>query len=320
MDALKAIAALIKENDDFLIISHVSPDGDTLGSVLALAHMLEVLGKRVQAVCADRVPHIYGFLPGASRMLLPAQARAARVAIAVDCADAQRLDAALPLFEAATVTCNIDHHMTNTEYAAYNYVRGKAAATAEMIFSLLGALDAEPDADAASCLYAALISDTGSFAYSNTTPETLRIAARLMERGAEHSRINRLIYRTIPFQKKKLLGAALIGLELYEDGKIGATCLNREQVASCGAGEEDTEGIIDHIRDIEGVEVALFIRETEAGVYKVSLRSKSYADVGQIAKLLGGGGHMRAAGYTAYGELSGVAAEALRLARDAVRK
>ncbi len=319
MDSLEAIAALLKENDDFLIISHVSPDGDTLGSALALAHMLESLGKQAQVVCADKVPHIYGFLPGALDILLPEQARAARVAIAVDCADAQRLDTALPLFEAAETSCNIDHHMTNTQYADFNYIQGKAAATGELIFALLCALGVEPDAHAASCLYAALISDTGNFAYANTTPETLRIAARLMECGAEHTRINRLIFRTTPLHKKKLLGAVLTKLALYEDGKIGAACLSKEEVAACGATEEDAEGIIDHIRDVEGVELALFIRESQAGVYKVSLRSKFQADVGDIAKLMGGGGHKRAAGYTALGDMDGVAAEALRLARDAVR-
>ncbi len=319
MDSLRAIAALIKQEDDFLLIAHVSPDGDTLGSVLALARAIEALGKRVESVCADPVPHIYAFLPGAEAVRLPGEAKPARVAIAVDCADAQRLGDAYALFEAAQFRCNIDHHITNTQYAHMNCADARAAATGELIYALIRMLGAGPDAEASDCLYAALISDTGNFAYSNTTPETLRIAADLMERGADNTRVNRLLYRTIPYQKQKLLGAALADLTLYEEGKISLSLLERAQIEACGASDEDAEGIIDHIRDIEGVELALLIRAAEPGAYRVSLRSKLYADVGAIAKLMGGGGHKHAAGYTAHGAADEVLHEALAHARDAVR-
>jgi len=319
MDALRSIAQIILQNDDFLIIAHVSPDGDTLGCALALAGTLARLSKRVQAVCENRVPHIYEFLPGAQGILTSGDAREARVAIAVDCADAERLGSAQSLFRAARITCNIDHHFTNSEYADHNYVDGAAAATGEMIFSLIEELGVEPDRDAATCLYAAIMSDTGNFAYSNTTPETMRVAARLMEFGADNTEINRLIYRTIPFHKQKLLGLALAKLTLREEGKVGVTSLSMEEIASCGATEEDTEGIIDHIRDIEGVELALLIRESQPGVCKVSLRSKLYADVGAIAKRMNGGGHKRAAGYTAYDNLDEATFAALSMAGDAVR-
>lgn len=319
MDALRSIAQIILQNDDFLIIAHVSPDGDTLGCAFALAGTLARLGKRVQTVCENRVPHIYEFLPGAQGILTPGDAKEARVAIAVDCADAERLGSAQPLFRAARITCNIDHHFTNSEYADHNYVDGATAATGEMIFSLIEELGVEPDRDAATCLYAAIMSDTGNFAYSNTTPETMRVAARLMELGADNTEINRLIYRTIPFHKQKLLGLALAKLTLREEGKVGVTSLSMEEIASCGATEEDTEGIIDHIRDIEGVELALLIRESQPGVCKVSLRSKLYADVGAIAKRMNGGGHKRAAGYTAYGNLDEATFAALSMAGDAVR-
>lgn len=318
MDSLGAIAELINQNDDFLVAAHVSPDGDTLGSALALARALARLGKRAQAVCEDAVPHIYEFLPGAADMLRPENARPARVAVAVDCADAQRLGSALPLFRAAEKTINIDHHETNNAYADYNFVE-KAGATGEHVLRLINLLGPEPDADMATCLYAAIMSDTGSFAYSSTTPDSLRAAAMLVERGADPARINRRIYRTIPFGKQKLLGATLTGLALHENGRIGLACLSAAGIASCGALEEDTEGIIDHIRDVEGVEVAILIRESAPGVFKVSLRSKHFADVGGIAASMGGGGHKRAAGYTVLGSMEEAASGALTLAREALR-
>lgn len=319
MEALGSIAEIIRKNDDFIVIAHVSPDGDTLGCALALSGTLARLGKRVQTVCENRVPHIYEFLPGARGILTPENAQTASVAIAVDCADAERLGSAQPLFRAAQITCNIDHHFTNSEYAALNDVNGSAAATGEMIFSLIEELGVEPDRDAATCLYAAIMSDTGNFAYSNTTPATMRVAARLMEFGADNTEINRLIYRTIPFYKQKLLGLALAKLALHEGGKVGLSALSMEEISSCGATEEDTEGIIDHIRDIEGVELAVMIRESQRGVYKISLRSKLYADVGAIAKRMNGGGHKRAAGYTAHGGMEEITLAALSMAGDAVR-
>ncbi len=320
MDSLLTIAQLIKANDEFAIVAHVSPDGDTLGCVLALAHALKRMGKRIEAVCASPVPHIYEFLPGAKDILSPGEAKPARVVIAVDCADEARMDVARPLFQGAQHTVNIDHHMTNNSYAQFNHVDGHAAATGELIYKLILQLGEIPDADEASCLYAALMSDTGNFAYSNTTPDTLRIAAELMELGADNTEINRRIYRTIPLQKQKLLGLALTKLSLHEDGKIGVSRISRADIVSCGASDEDAEGIIDHIRDIEGVEIALTVREADAGVYKVSLRSKAYADVGAIAKRMGGGGHMCASGYTAYGAVMDEAADAaLSLAGEALR-
>lgn len=315
MDSLSPIAELIRENDHFLVIAHVSPDGDTLGSALALSLSLKRMGKRVQTVCEDKVPHIYEFLPGAQEVLRPENAAAARVAIAVDCADAQRLGSALPLFRAAEATVNIDHHATNSGYADRNCVE-KAGATGELVYRLLLRLGVEPDAQAATCLYTALMSDTGSFAYSSTTPDTLRVAAALMERGANNAEINRRVYRTIPLHKQKLLGVTLAKLALHAGGKVGIACLSAGEIASCGASGEDTEGIIDHIRDVEGVEIAILIRGTDENAFKVSLRSKHFADVGALAARMGGGGHQRAAGYNAYGTMDEAAHIALRLAKE----
>ena len=239
-------------------------------------------------------------------MKLPEEAKAARIAIAIDCADAERMGGALPLFRAAEHTINIDHHMTNTAYADMNHTGVDIAAAGEHIYELALLLPTELSKDIATCLYTALVTDTGNFSYANTRPHTLIAAAELLARGADNNDINRRVYRSVPLHKQKLLGLAITKAEFLFGGKLGITEISLADMASCGALEEDTEGIIDHIRDVEGDEVAIFIRESAINTYKVSLRSKKYADVGAIAASMGGGGHRQASGYTAHGSLQEV--------------
>lgn len=317
--ALRAMAEHIEKNDDFLLIAHTSPDGDTLGSVLALTEAMLGMGKQVQTVCEHTVPHIYRFLPNFQRVLLPKDAKPARHVIAVDCADEERMGEARIFFDRADTTGNVDHHMTNASYAKLNVVNGGLAAAGELIFDLIGLLPWPMNKQAATCLYCALMTDTGNFAYRNTRPSTLRIAADLLERGADNNEINRMVYRTVPLCKQKLLGVALTNAAFFAEGAIGLTYVTLEDFARVGASEEDTEGIIDHIRDIEGVEIAILIREAGAGLYKVSLRSKLRADVGAIAQSLGGGGHRQAAGCTIKGEYLDIYQKVTALAEKAVR-
>lgn len=318
-DVLRGIAAFIKENDGFTVIAHTSPDGDALGASLALYGALRRMGKRAQIVCEQPVPHGYTFLPGAEAVRLPEQAVRTENAIAVDCADFARMGAAGRLFEAAERTCNIDHHVTNASYAAYNAVDAEAAAAGEIVAALIELLLPEIDAALATCLYTALLTDTGNFAYSNTRPATLHMAARLLACGADNTEINRQVYRTVPFAKQKLLGRALGHMELLCEGRLGVSYVTLADFAQTGAGEEDTEGIIDHVRDIEGVEAAAFLRETQEGAFKVSLRSKRAADVGAAAQTLGGGGHKHAAGYTAQGPFEAAYAEVVAVCTRALR-
>ncbi len=317
-DSLRAIAEHIQNNDDFLLIAHTSPDGDTLGCVLALCEAMRGMGKRVQVVCEQTVPRIYRFLPGSQRVLLPQQARPAPHTVALDCADAERMGAARALFEAAQTACNIDHHMTNRAYAGLNAVDGDAAAAGELVYELIGLLPWSMNANAASCLYCALMTDTGNFAYANTTPHTFRTAAELLELGADNTNINRAVYRTVPLSKQRLLGTALTNAIYLANGAVGVTHITLEELARAGAKGEDIEGVIDHIRDVEGVEAAILIREEQHGVYKVSLRSKRTADVGAIAAAFGGGGHKQAAGFTARGNYGEVFTSVTELAQKAV--
>lgn len=320
MDELSAAVNFIMENDDITVVAHVAPDGDCLGSALALTHALCRMGKRARAVCADPVPRIYAFLPGAADLILPGDAGRTEAVLAVDCADAGRMGAAQKLFAAARRTCNIDHHGTNTGYANVNYTDATAAATGEIVFRLFGLMGLSPDADEACCLYTAVMTDTGNFAYSNTTPGTYAVAGALRAAGADNGAIYRRVYRTVPPSKQRLLGAALVKTELLFDGRAGIACITLADMAAAGATGEDTDGIVESIRDIEGVEIAVTVRETKDDGVKVSLRSKEYADVGAIAVRMGGGGHTRAAGCTVHGSIESARGEVLELIKETLGK
>lgn len=299
---LKSIAEQLLIGDGFTIITHESPDGDTLGSSLALFRTLKKLGKEAEIVCCDPVPSAYSFLPEAVQVRLPSNAHSLPYAVAIDCADKQRMGDAVSLFETAKTTINIDHHGTNDLYAAFNEVAPECAATGERIYQLIRLLVPEIDTETAECLYTALITDTGNFSYSNTTPDTLRTAADLLACGVDHALLNRRIYRSNPYRKIKLQGRAISNLELLCGGKLAVTVLTREEIEQCGATAADTEGIVDIIRDIDTVEVAMFFKESLDGAFRVSLRSKETADVSVIAALEGGGGHVHAAGCTITGD------------------
>ncbi len=323
-EAVVTFAEWLRREDGFTLISHISPDGDTIGSSLALFGILTAMGKRVQAVCEQPVPRVYSFLPHADQVLLPDQAgENFHNAISIDCADTARMGAAINLFEQANAKGNIDHHRTNPLFGDYVLHDDDAAATGEIIYALWRELDVALHGGAAqeiaACLFTAISTDTGNFAYSNTTPSTFFAAAGLLETGIDIAGINRRVYRTVPLAKKRLLGYVLTNMELFEDGKIGFAFVSQEALISLGASPEEVDGVIDDIRDIDTVEVAILAREAKDGTCKVSLRSKQYADVSAIAHRLSGGGHFHAAGCTWEGEPEPLKAELLRLAKDALQ-
>lgn len=296
-EGLERAAEYIRDNDGFVLICHISPDGDTLGSALALYNVMKLYDKRVQIVCQDRVPESLAFLKGADEVLSPDKARHDDCAIAIDCADIARLGGAQSLFNEARVTISIDHHGSNTRFAMQNEVFPRCAATAEIIYELLRLMCASFPRDVADCLYTGLMTDTGCFAFTNVTADTFAIASELVRMGADSAMINRRIFRTVPYRKTKLLGYALTVTELYHGGKTGLCVITQDDLNRFNARADDTEGIIDNIRDIDSVEIAVFIRECLDGDYKVSFRSKEYIDVARIAQDFGGGGHVRAAGF-----------------------
>ncbi|MBE5785073.1 MAG: bifunctional oligoribonuclease/PAP phosphatase NrnA [Clostridiales bacterium] len=319
-DMLRNIAALIDEKDGFTVITHVSPDGDALGSSFALYGALLQLGKRAQVVCEDEVPRAYRFLPWAEAVLTPENALQTEYVISVDCADRQRLGSAVRLFDGAQDTVNIDHHGTNIGFAAHNAVAPKAAAAGEMIAALLAMLPVRVDESIATCLYTAIMTDTGNFAYNNTKPETLRCAAALLAAGADNTDIYRRIYAAVPYRKQKLMGCALSNMTLFAEGKIALTYLHLADYERYGAESADSDGVVERLRDIEGVEIAVFIREQAENVYKVSMRSKIAADVSRVAAELGGGGHKHAAGGTVHGTATETQAKTVALCESALKE
>lgn len=315
--AMNSIIQGIGRYSRFTLLTHVSPDGDTLGSALAVYSLLTGLGKTAEVVCEEPVPHIYGYLPNADKVVLPDSAAGYECVIACDCADMSRFKKAEHLFRGAQYTMVIDHHFTNRGYADTNLILD-ASAACEVVFMLYRAMGAPISPEAAVCLYTGIVTDTGNLTYSNTTPECIRMVAELYENGLDITTINRNIYRTVPFSKTRLQGHVLSNMKLEGDGRIGIATLTVAEMDSYGATNEDCEGIVDSVRDVESVKVAIFIREGRDGTYKVSLRSKDCADVGRIANKYGGGGHASAAGYSSSEPLSTTVAKALRDAAEAL--
>ncbi|MCR5610903.1 MAG: bifunctional oligoribonuclease/PAP phosphatase NrnA [Clostridiales bacterium] len=318
--SVKAIIEGIEKFDAFTLITHVSPDGDTLGSALAMYLLITGMGKKAEVVCDEPVPRIYSFLPCADRVVLPDDAKGYDCVITCDCADIQRFRKTERLFRTAKHTMLIDHHFTNRGYADVNLIVPDAAAACEIIYDLYRFMDKPIAGDAAVCLYTGIVTDTGNLTYSNTTPKCIRMVADMYENGLNITEINRYIYRTVPYSKTRLQGFVLSNMKLEHDGKIGVATLTVAEMEGFGATNEDCEGIVDKVRDVDSVRVAVFIREGRDGTFKVSLRSKECADVAKIANKYGGGGHPAAAGYTSHDPLSTTIANVLRDAEEELLK
>ncbi|MBR3298798.1 MAG: DHH family phosphoesterase [Clostridia bacterium] len=316
-----SVIRFIDRSDRFTLLSHISPDGDTLGAALALFQLLLKKGKTAEVVCANPVPKIYGFLPCAESVVMPENAKGYENVISVDCADTPRFGRAVRIFEAAKHTAVIDHHMTNPRFGEINLVVADAAATAEVICELFKKMNVLIDKAAAVCLYTGIVTDTGNLCYSNTTGNALRIIADFIDKElVDVAELNRLIYRNVPYGKTRVQGFVNSNIQLEAGGRIGIATLTQDQMHGFGATNEDCEGIIDGIRDIDSVLIAIFIRESADGSYKVSLRSKGVGDVGRLAALHGGGGHEKAAGYTAHEPLSTVKADIILQAQDELKR
>ncbi|MDL2259171.1 bifunctional oligoribonuclease/PAP phosphatase NrnA [Eubacteriales bacterium OttesenSCG-928-K08] len=323
-----AFAEWLRQEDDFLLIGHVSPDGDTIGSCAALYGMLMGLNKRVSMCCEQPVPKVYNFLPYTEKMQAVEQLDPKRVyknAIALDCADMSRMGSAQAFYNNALCKGNIDHHCTNDGYGDFILHDEDVSATGELVFALWKELAKEPDKKSsaskiAECIFTAISTDTGNFAYDNTTASTFMIAAELVKLGADPARINRQVYRTVSVSKTHLKGYVFSNIQLYEEGKIGVVTLLQSDLKRYGATNEDVEGMIDGVRDVDTVEVAILLREARDGTFKASLRSKTFVDVNAIAKQFGGGGHLRAAGCTFIGDRRDIREKLLAAAKKALEK
>ena len=291
-------ARFLREHTDFLLIAHVAPDGDTLGSCLALQRLLAQMGKQARVVCDDPVPHLYAFLPGADEVLSGDAAGDAEALVAVDCADVGRTGKQWQRAGEKPTLC-IDHHITNPAFAQVNYIED-CAATGELICLLYEAFGEPISPEAGVCLYAAIATDTGNFAYSSVTPRTFSLMGKVMESGFDLPECNRLLYRNERLQKLRMTARTVENARFYRDGQVVVGTLTKAEMEAVGGVKADCDGIIDRLRDVETVVVACFLREEGENEIKLSLRAKDGVDCAALARTYGGGGHVRAAGATLY--------------------
>ena len=297
-----AVADAIRSHDRFLLVTHENPDGDALGSILALKLALDQLGKdSVMYLYGDApLPVEYAFMPlDELRRRLPDDWRE-RVLIAVDCANETRIGPEPEPLDGAPLVLDIDHHHDNTRFGQLNLIVPNASSTGEVLRDVFAELGVELTPEIAEALYIALVTDTGRFQYSNTTAKALRLAAELVEAGADVHAIFRRVYETVQFAKLKLLARALERAQIYDGGRLVVSYLLRNDFTDIGAAEAYSEGIIDYLRAVEGADMAALIREPRDGpARRISLRaSNDELDVSAIARKWRGGGHRQAAGFS----------------------
>jgi len=300
---LQTVVDVLRSQERFVVVAHENPDGDALGSLLGAALGLRALGKDVVMYLSDRgpTPPEYRFLDLSEvQRDLPADIEE-RVLLAVDCANARRIAEGTQAVDRARFVIDVDHHHDNSRFGDVNLVVPEASSTAEVIRDILHELDVDLTPRIAEALYVGLVTDTGRFQYTNTTPKALRLAAELVEAGANVHEIFQHVYETVQFAKLKLLARALERAASFEGGALVVSYLLREDFAEAGAEEPYSEGIIDHLRAVEGSEMVALIREPprEGPTHRVSLRSShDEIDVSAIARKRGGGGHPQAAGFS----------------------
>ncbi|MDR3242531.1 MAG: bifunctional oligoribonuclease/PAP phosphatase NrnA [Clostridiales Family XIII bacterium] len=297
--ALKKIAAAIEKAKTALIFPHISVDGDALGSSVALCRAMRKQGKDVWIQIEDAIPENLKFMDKGYTTADSDRIAAADLCIALDCGETGRFPKRKEKFFSGGMTVCIDHHFTTEPFADLNYIDADAAATAEIVYALLGELGAEIDAETAEAIYTGIVTDTGRFGYSNTTKKTHLIAAELLDLGADPSKIAVLLFQSVRREKLALNSKVMDTLEIFAEGKGAIAVMTRKMLTETGAEADESEGIVEQLRNIRGVEVAGLVKEINFRQVKVSLRAKNGYGVSELASAFGGGGHIRAAGYIA---------------------
>jgi len=315
--ALEDIAKIINENNSFILLPHVSADGDSIGSSTGLSLALKKLGKKVTILIEEEPPSVFKFLPEFENIKVynGDDKYSADCVIALDTGDIKRLGNRFAVFEACSNTINIDHHQTNTNFAVINHIDVKAAAVAEIMWDLTGLLKVEMDTDIASCLYTSIMTDTGGFRFSNTTSKTHDIAGRIIDLGVNIDKIAANVLESNSVAKLMLIGTVLSTLELYYGNKLAILTVTSDMIEKVNATEEDSDGLVNYAKGIIGTEVGILLKETAGGI-RVNFRSKEYVDVAEIAVALGGGGHKKAAGCTLEMSLEDAKAKILQMFKD----
>lgn len=317
---VQAFADVIENNKEFAIIAHVSPDGDAISSTVAMGLMLKKLGKSVHLLNEDTVPEKFHFLPLAKDIMLSSEATGKYdVVIALDCADYSRLGSSAHEWIMDSVLVNIDHHRTNDHYGKINLIDSTAAATVQILYSIAKKINISLDTSLSTALYAGLITDTGGYRYSNTTPDVMNMASDLISLGVSPGEMAERLLETVSFEHIKLLQQSLKSLQIAENGQLCWVSVTLQDIQKSGASPEDIDGIVNYPRNVEGVEVGLCFKEVNHDEVKVSFRSRDRIDVAQIAKSLGGGGHAKASGCTLRMKLNDAIDHVTTLVSDALR-
>lgn len=298
---MNSVIDLIKESINkglyIGVVSHKNPDGDSLGSTIAMGLSLEKLSKNIVFVKPDIIPQDYYFLPGLDKMQSLEEINVdLDILIILDSSDPDRLGLNKSLIESSKKTINIDHHVSNTSFGDLNLIVGESSSTGEIVFNLLSQGEFPIDSDIASCIYVAISTDTGRFSYENVNENTHLIIAALYKYGINAYEINKNLYQKRSLSRTKLFVLAISNLEFFKDGKIAIVKVSLDMYLKTGAKPDETEGIVEFLRDTEGVEVACLLKELPNKEIKLSIRTKEYVDANKVCSFFGGGGHIRASG------------------------
>ena len=303
----------INNANKIVILTHENPDGDAIGSSLGLYNALKSMGKNPDIIIPE-YSRIFKFLAGADEIKTESDIENYDLAIAVDCASIKLLNGFAKYFEGAKVKINIDHHSTNMMFGDYNYVNPDAPAAAQVVLVILQYFGVEITKEIGTCILAGIITDTGGFRYQGVTAETFEFVAWLLDKGINVSSVYKQVLQTVTKPKFELQKLAMDRMEFLEDGKVTFTYITLEDQKNVNAENGDHDGIVEIGRDVEGVEVSIFVRETEKG-YRASFRSNDYVNVSDICLTFGGGGHTKAAACTIPGTMEQVKEKLLKQTR-----
>lgn len=296
----------IKKAENIVVLAHETPDGDAIGSCLAMKVALKQIGKNADVIIRE-IPKIFDFLPGRESIKSDSDIKKYDLAISLDCADLKRL-VGKEYFENAKQTIVIDHHGSNMMYGDYNFVNPVAPACCQILIGMFQYFDIDIDKDLGTCILTGIITDTGGFRYSGVTPETFEFTADLLQKGVNVSEIYKRVLDTKTKANFELMKRTLNRMEFFENGKITFTYITNKDLEEVNAEIGDHEGLVEIGRDVEGVEVSVFIRQkdNDENTYKISMRSNEYVNVSDVCLMFGGGGHEKAAGAVMQGSIEQV--------------
>jgi phosphoesterase RecJ-like protein len=315
---LSQVVELIEAKRRFAITSHIRPDGDSLGSSLGLYWLLRALDKDAEVIMRDPVPHAYQQLPGASHVrVTPVVDPSYNAVFVIECSDISR-PGLIDLEKQFVV--NIDHHSTTALFGSINWIDSTASAVGEMIYNLCKATGVRVTKEIAECVYTALITDTGSFHYSNTTERTFKVASELVRTGVKPAKTAEAVFASYPWSRIELMGAVLSTARRDESGRVACMRQSLEVQHNAHASDEDADGFVNYPLTVGEVEAVALLKECEPGVYRTSLRSKGDVNVAKVAEKFGGGGHRNAAGCTLRGSWEEAETTIIALLKDAVKR